>query len=128
MKVPLKIFSILSKIHPVCCDVCFDYRLGWYQMMDTQLGRSVLGRKSCQKNSENCQNKSSQSQPNIRCAVCGHKLVDEEKTEFLNDLISPFAKSVHKMQLFGSENVTVQEFVNPHDYHFHSFQVISSKI
>ena len=92
-------------------------------MMDTQLGRSVLGRKSCQKNSENCQNKSSQSQPNIRCAVCGHKLVDEEKTEFLNDLISPFAKSVHKMQLFGSENVTVQEFVNPHDYHFHSVQV-----
>jgi len=52
--------------------------------------------------------------------------VNEEKSEFLNDLVSPYAKSVHKLQLFGSDNVTVQEFVNPHNHHFHSVQVTSA--
>ena len=65
------------------------------------------------------------TEPKIRCSICGHKLVDERSssTIFLNNLISPYAKSVRTMSLFGMSNVTIQEFVNPHDFHFHSFQV-----
>ena len=94
-------------------------------MVNPEHGKSFLGRKNCQNNLKNCQksNLRKKSKPSIRCAVCSHKLVNEEKSEFLNDLVSPYAKSVHKLQLFGSDNVTVQEFVNPHNHHFHSVQV-----
>ena len=94
-------------------------------MVNPEHGKSFLGRKNCQNNLKNCQksNMRKKSKPSIRCAVCSHKLVNEEKSEFLNDLLSPYAKSVHKLQLFGSDNVTVQEFVNPHNHHFHSVQV-----
>ena len=103
----------------------FFRRLGWYQMVNPEHGKSFFGRKNCQNNLKNCQKSNSRkkSKPDIRCAVCSHKLVNEEKSEFLNDLASPYAKSVHKLQLFGSDNVTVQEFVNPHNHHFHSVQV-----
>ena len=94
-------------------------------MVNPEHGKSFFGRKNCQNNLKNCQKSNSRkkSKPDIRCAVCSHKLVNEEKSEFLNDLASPYAKSVHKLQLFGSDNVTVQEFVNPHNHHFHSVQV-----
>jgi DNA-directed RNA polymerase subunit RPC12/RpoP len=100
-------------------------RLSWYQMVNLEHGKSFFGRKNCQNNLKNCQKRDSRkkSKPDIRCAVCSHKLVNEEKSEFLNDLVSPYAKSIHKLQLFGSDNVTIQEFVNPHNHHFHSVQV-----
>jgi hypothetical protein len=41
----------------------------------------------------------------------------------MNEITTPHAESIHKMHLFGQENVTVQEFVNPHGYHFHSINV-----
>ena len=37
--------------------------------------------------------------------------------------MSPFAKSIHQIDIMGLKNVTVQEFVNPHDFHFHSIHV-----
>ena len=94
-------------------------------MVNPEHGKLFFGRKNCQNNLKNCQKSNSRKKlkPDIRCAVCSHKLVNEEKSEFLNDLASPYAKSVHKLQLFGSDNVTVQEFVNPHNHHFHSVQV-----
>ena len=73
----------------------------------------------CQKQSSNCRNHQHQD---IRCSKCGHKLVPRNAT-FLNDLITPHAHSVRSLDLFGQKNVTVQEFVNPHNFHFHSIQV-----
>ena len=43
---------------------------------------------------------------------------------FLNNLTTPNAKSAHNMSLFGQKKILVQEFVNPHDFHFQSIQVI----
>ena len=62
------------------------------------------------------------NQQEIRCSKCAHKLVPNNAT-FLNDLVTPHAKSVRYLDLFGQKNLTVQEFVNPHDFHFHSVQV-----
>ena len=73
----------------------------------------------CQQQSQNCPNHQHQD---IRCSKCGHKLVPTNAT-FLNNLITPHAKSVRYLDLFGQKNVAVQEFVNPHDFHFHSIQV-----
>ena len=73
----------------------------------------------CQQQSQNCPNHQHQD---IRCSTCGHKLIPTNAT-FLNDLITPHAESVRYLDLFGQKNVAVQEFVNPHDFHFHSIQV-----
>ena len=73
----------------------------------------------CQKDSKCKPEKTTQE---IRCSQCGHKLVPKT-SKFLNHLVTPHAKSVRNLDLFGQENVTVQEFVNPHDFHFHSIQV-----
>ena len=59
----------------------------------------------------------------IRCSQCGQKLVPKDSV-FLNDLVTPNAKSIRSIDIFGMKNLTVQEFVNPHNFHFHSIQVI----
>ena len=79
----------------------------------------------CQKPDTKCEN-DGKTAHDIRCSQCGHKLVPENVT-FLNDLKTPHAKSIRRLDLFGEKNVTVQEFVNPHDFHFHSIQVNRAK-
>ena len=71
----------------------------------------------CQK-SENC----GESRPDIRCSTCWKHITSQNVT-FLNNMTTPNAKSAHNMNIFGQENILVQEFVNPHDYHFQSIQV-----
>ena len=71
----------------------------------------------CQK-FENC----GESLPDIRCSTCWKPITSQNVT-FLNNMTTPNAKSAHNMNLFGHENILVQEFVNPHDYHFQSIQV-----
>ena len=68
--------------------------------------------------SEECE----KSNPDIRCARCWHEIATKN-VSFLNNMSTPHAKSSHKINLFGQENILVQEFVNPHDYHFQSIQV-----
>ena len=68
--------------------------------------------------SEDCQ----KSHPDIRCSTCWNHVTTQNVT-FLNNITTPHAKSVHNMSLFGEENILIQEFVNPHNYHFQSFQV-----
>eukprot|EP00090_Calanus_glacialis_P007386 TRINITY_DN15831_c0_g1_i2.p1 TRINITY_DN15831_c0_g1~~TRINITY_DN15831_c0_g1_i2.p1 ORF type:complete len:353 (-),score=97.92 TRINITY_DN15831_c0_g1_i2:51-1109(-) len=59
----------------------------------------------------------------IECGRCGHTLADPE--EIVN-IETPHALSVARMQIFGQDNVTVNELVNPGNFHFRSFNVRNS--
>lgn len=77
---------------------------------------AVAGSKSC----ENMMDKL--TKPDIRCSSCGHKIVPDTAV-FLN-MTSPHAISTINASFFGHESsIIVQEFVNPHNVHFHSFNV-----
>ena len=88
-------------------------------------GRKIVSDKfSNEKTSQKNDEKISKKKEDIRCAVCGHKLINtNDEKNFLNDLKSPYSKNTHILNMFGQENITIQEFVNPHDFHFHSIHV-----
>jgi len=59
----------------------------------------------------------------IQCGRCGHTLADPKD---IVNIETPHAMSVARMDLFGQPNVTVNELVNPSDFHFRSFNVANS--
>ena len=59
----------------------------------------------------------------IECGRCGHTLADPE--EIIN-IETPHTLSVARMDIFGQDNVTVNELDNPGNFHFRSFNVRNS--
>jgi len=59
----------------------------------------------------------------IQCGRCGHHLADPED---IFNVDTPHALSVTRMELFGQNNTTVNELVNPGNFHFRSFNVKNS--